>query len=52
MLLGNLAARSLETTCGGEREALEELFTMALDQITTVHTWFHAFMPEAKREGL
>jgi hypothetical protein len=47
-----LAARSLETTFGGEREAMEELFTMALDQITTVKTWFHAFMPEVKREGL
>ncbi|MEJ0093519.1 MAG: hypothetical protein WDN46_08780 [Methylocella sp.] len=52
MLIGGLAARSLETTFGGEREAMEELFTMALDQITTVKTWFHAFVPEAKREGL
>ncbi len=45
-----LAARSLETAFGGEREAMEELFTMALDQITTVKTWFHAFVPEAKRD--
>ncbi len=52
MLIGGLAARSLETAFGGEREAMEELFTMALDQITTVKTWFHEFITEAKREGL
>ncbi|MEJ0095417.1 MAG: hypothetical protein WDN46_19030 [Methylocella sp.] len=34
MLIGGLAARSLETAFGGEREALEELFTMALGRWT------------------